>query len=262
MSYETLQFQCKDGVARITLDRPDVMNAMDLQLMQELLAAAIACDEDPSVRAVVLTGAGKAFCAGGDLASFAAQGDGLPGFLKQATTQLHGALSRLARMDAPLITAVNGTAAGAGMSLALAGDLVLASESARFTLAYTAAGLTPDGGSTFLLPRLIGLRRSQELVLTNRRLTAAEALEWGLVTQVVPGDQLLAQADELAARMAAGPTLAFGSAKRLLLRSTGDALEVQMEHEARGIADAARSADGREGISAFLGKRAPEFRGQ
>jgi 2-(1,2-epoxy-1,2-dihydrophenyl)acetyl-CoA isomerase len=261
MSYETLQFQCKDGVAHVTLDRPDVMNAMDLQLMQELARVAISCDEDPSVRAVLLTGAGRAFSAGGDLASFAQQGDGLPGFLKKATTELHGAISRLARMDAPLITAVNGAAAGAGLSLALAGDLVVAAESARFTLAYTAAGLTPDGGSTFLLPRLIGLRRAQELVLTNRRLSAAEALDWGLVTQVVPDDQLLRTAGELAARMAAGPTLAFGSAKRLLLRSTGDALEAQMEHEARGIADAARSDDGREGIAAFLAKRAPAFRG-
>ena len=262
MNYETLSYACKDGVARVTLDRPQAMNAMDIAMMRELLSVAIACDEDPEVRAVLLTGTGKAFCAGGDLASFAAQGEALPGFLKEATTYLHGALSRFARMDAPLITAVNGAAAGAGLSLACAGDLVLAAESAKFTMAYTAAGLTPDGGSTFLLPRLIGLRRSQELILTNRRLSAEEAREWGLVTQVVADAELAAESERLAGQIAQGPTLAFGSAKRLLLRSSGDALEAQMEFEARAIADAARSEDGREGIGAFLEKRKPAFRGR
>jgi len=262
MRYETIRFEVADGVATLTIDRPDAANAMNARFMTELLHAAIACDEDPSVRAVVVTASGQqAFSAGGDLAAFGALGPALPAALKKMTTELHGALSRLARMEAPVVTAVNGVAAGGGFSLAVAGDLVLAAASARFTLAYTRAGLTPDGSSTWLLPRLVGLRRAQELMLTNRVLTAQEALEWGLVTRVVPDDELQAEAAKLAASLAAGPTLSYGSVKRLLLLSEGNALETQMEHEARAIADAARSADGGEGIAAFLAKRPAKFSG-
>jgi 2-(1,2-epoxy-1,2-dihydrophenyl)acetyl-CoA isomerase len=263
MPYERIRFEVADGVATLTLDRPDAANAMDERVMSELLDAAIACDEDPSVRAVVLTASGdQAFCAGGDLARFSEMGDALPARLKKMTTDLHGAVSRLARMDAPVVTAVNGVAAGGGFSLAVAGDLVLAAASARFTLAYTRAGLTPDGSSTWVLPRLIGLRRAQELMLTNRVLTASEALDWGLVTRVVPDEDLQAEARKLALELAAGPTRAYGSVKRLLLLSEGNALEAQMEHEARAISDAARSDDGREGIAAFLAKRRASFEGR
>jgi 2-(1,2-epoxy-1,2-dihydrophenyl)acetyl-CoA isomerase len=144
----------------------------------------------------------------------------------------------------------------------MAGDLVLAAESAVFTLAYSAAGLVPDGGSTFVLPRLTGTRRTLEMMLTNRRLTAAEALEWGLVTRVVPDESLLEEAMELARTLAEGPTRAFGAAKRLLLDGAGRTLETQMELEAQAIAQAAASRDGKEGIEAFLEKRRPGFRGQ
>lgn len=261
MPYRTIRYAVEEGVVLITLSRPDRANAMDAVMMEELLDAAIRCDEDPAVRAAVLTGEGRAFCAGGDLESFSRLGADLPAGLKRMTTHLHGALSRFARMDAPLISAVNGVAAGAGMSLACAADLSLAASSARFTMAYTRAGLTPDGSATFFLSRLVGLRRAQELMLTNRMLSASEAADWGLVNRVTPDESLLAEARSLAEGLAQGPTRAFGHVKRLLLLGEGNALEAQMEHEARAIADAARGADGREGIAAFLEKRSPHFEG-
>jgi 2-(1,2-epoxy-1,2-dihydrophenyl)acetyl-CoA isomerase len=262
MSFETLLFDVEDHVARLTLNRPDVGNAMNAVMMRDLRDVAIRCDEDSEIRAVLITGAGKMFCAGGDLSSFAGEGDGLPAYLKGITNDLHGAVSRLCRMDAPVVSAVKGVAAGAGFSLACAADMVIAAESARFTVAYTGVGLSPDGSCSFFLPRLIGLRRTQELMLTRRILQASEALDWNLVTRVVPVDDLEAESAKLVAQLAAGPTRAFGSVKRLLIRSSGDHLESQMEQEARCIADAARSADGKEGIAAFLEKRSAEFAGE
>ncbi len=261
VKFENLLFDLSDHVAKITLDRPDAANGIDLALGRDLMRVAIRCDEDPDVRAVLLTGAGKMFCAGGDLKSFASFGDDLPAALKELTTYLHAATSRLARMDAPLVVAVNGAAAGAGMSLAVAGDLVVAAASAKFTMAYTAAGLSPDGSSTYYLPRLIGLRRTQELVFTNRRLSADEALEWGLVNRVVPDEALLDEAGKLAAQLAQGPTRAYGEVKTLLDASFSGTLETQMELEARGIAAMAGTLDGKEGIRAFLEKRRPTFTG-
>jgi 2-(1,2-epoxy-1,2-dihydrophenyl)acetyl-CoA isomerase len=262
MSFETLLFDVQDHVARVTLNRPDSGNAMNAAMMRDLSDVAIRCDEDPEIRAVLLTGAGKMFCAGGDLQSFAGEGDALPAYLKEITHNLHSAVSRLCRMDAPVVSAVNGVAAGAGFSLACAGDLVIAAESARFTVAYAGVGLSPDGSCSFFLPRLVGLRRSQELMLTRKVLGAAEALDWNLVTRVVPDDDLQSESAKLAAQLAAGPTRAFGGVKRLLIQSSGDHLESQMEHEARCIADAARGADAKEGIAAFLEKRAARFAGK
>lgn len=262
MDYQHILFEVKDGIARITLNRPEVYNAMNMRMSLDLMHAAIACDEDPNVRCVVLTGAGKAFGAGGDLASFASAGDNVPALMKEMTTYFHGAVSRFARMNAPLVVAVNGVAAGAGFSTMLMGDIAIAAESARFTLAYTKAGLTPDGGSTYYLGRAIGLRRAVELALTNRTLTAREALEWGIVNKVVPDTDLAAETDALARALAAGPTRAFGGAKRLLAQGLEETLETQMEYEARSIADMARGGDGREGIAAFVAKRAPNFTGR
>ena len=259
MEYRTLLYEVKDNVARITLNRPDAANALDAQMGHELMLAAIRAGEDRSVRAVILTGAGKMFCGGGDLKHFAAQGDALPAHLKQLAGELHLAISRFARMEAPVIAAVNGSAGGAGLSLAIFADLVIAAESAKFTLAYTRAGLSPDGGSTYFLPRIIGVRRALEMALTNRVLSAKEALDWGLVTKVVPDAQLQAEAHALAAQLAAGAPHALGAAKRLLLHSFSESLETQMELEATAIADQARGAHSREGIAAFIAKRAPKF---
>lgn len=262
MGYENLRFEASSGVARITLARPDAANTIDLALARELADAALRCAEDPAVRAVLLTGEGKMFCAGGDIGAFAGAGDGVPALIKQITAQLHVAISRFARMDAPVVAAVNGPAAGAGLALACAADLALASDAAKFTLAYTKIGLAPDGSSTWYLPRLVGNRRALELLLTNRTLSAEEALAWGLVNRVVPAPALLGEAEALARELASGATASFGAVKRLLLLSAGQGLEAQMEWEAHAIADAARSRDGSEGIAAFLAKRAPRFEGR
>jgi len=207
---------------------------------------------------VTLTGAGRFFCAGGDLKAMAAADD--PGaFVKGIANDLHRAMSTFARMDAVLITAVNGVAAGAGFSLGVSGDLVLAAESASFTMAYTKAGLSPDGGASYVLPRLIGLRRTQDLMLTNRVVKSADALNWGLVTAVVPDAELPAKLAELADQMAASARGSNSAVKQLLLTSESSGYEAQLEHEARHIAGNAASADGKEGVAAFLGKRSPAF---
>jgi 2-(1,2-epoxy-1,2-dihydrophenyl)acetyl-CoA isomerase len=263
MPYETLTFARADGVATLTLNRPDALNALNMALGRDLFHGVLEADDDASVRAIVVTGAGKAFCAGGDVKGFA---DNLPrigALIKELTTYLHGAVSRLCRSDKPVIMAINGVAAGGGMSLALAGDVVLAAESARFTMAYSRIAATPDGSSTYYLPRLIGLRRAMELYFTNRVLSAREAQEWGLVTRVVPDGELPAATQALARELAQGPTRAFGGAKRLFHQSTWESLETQMELEAQAIAASGRTDDFRAGVTAFANKQpAPPFRGK
>lgn len=244
-------------VARITLNRPDAANGMNHTMTRELADAARRCDTD-TTKVVVLTGSGRFFCAGGDLKSFASAPN-RGQHIKGVADDLHRAISTFARMNAVLITAVNGTAAGAGFSIAVTGDIVLAAESASFTMAYTKVGLSPDGSSTYFLPRLIGITRTKELMLTNRALSAQEALQWGLVTEVLPDDQLAARADELATQMAATASGSNGAVKALMLSTFASGLEEQMELESRVIADRAESADGREGVDAFMAKRKPEF---
>jgi 2-(1,2-epoxy-1,2-dihydrophenyl)acetyl-CoA isomerase len=253
-----LRFELEAGVARITLDRPDVGNAIDIPLARALMEAAITCDESDGIRAVLLTGAGKLFCAGGDIRAFEQAGDELGAFLKEVTGYLHMAIARFARMDKPLVTAVNGAAAGAGFSLAILGDIALAAPNAQFTLAYSGIGLSPDGGSSWLLPRLVGLRRAQELCLRNTRVNAREAAEMGLITRVAEGD-LQTEAGAIAAELAAGATSALGAARRLLLDSFSNTLETQMELESRSMAAQGRHPDGREGVAAFLNRRPPRF---
>jgi 2-(1,2-epoxy-1,2-dihydrophenyl)acetyl-CoA isomerase len=263
-SDSTIRLERDGGIAKLTLTRPEAANALNMPMAQALMRAAIELDEDESVRVVLLTGEGKMFCAGGDLGAMdeaGKDGSGTAAYLKELTTHLHAAISRFARMRAPIITAVNGTAAGAGFSMMCATDMAIASETAKFTMAYTGAGLSPDGSSSYFLPRIIGQRRTFELMLTNRVLNSAEALDWGLVNQVVPADELMSVAEDLAAHLAAGPTESYAIVKRLLLSSATDSLESQMEHEARGIAASSKTADGQEGIAAFLAKRRPVFNG-
>ena len=262
MVYQTLIFDIDNSIARIILNRPEAANSMNMQMMEELLDVSIVCDEDDSIRAVTITGTGRMFCAGGDLASFAKQGDKLPGFLKKATTVLHGAITRFARMKKPVITIINGSAAGAGFSLAIMGDYTIAADSAKFTMAYTAAGLSPDVSSSYFFPRLVGENRARGIMMTNRTLTADEALNWGMINQISTNDDLTADANIMINKLASGPTLAYGTIKELLVNSATSSLETQMEHESRGIAASAGTVDGKEGIDAFLNKRRAEFGGK
>jgi 2-(1,2-epoxy-1,2-dihydrophenyl)acetyl-CoA isomerase len=262
MQFKTLLFDVQDNVAHITLNRPEAANTINLELAKELLYALMQCDEDPLIRAVLITGAGPMFCGGGDLKSFNDQGENIPHHLKEITNYLHLAMSYLVRMDPPVVAAVHGSAAGAGLSLACACDMVLAAESARFTMAYTRLGLTPDGGATYTLTRIVGLRRTLELALTNRLLSAEDALNWGILTRVVPENDLITEAKALAGQLAAGPTKAFGATKRLLQIGLTESFEAQMKNESRSIAEMARTGDSHEGIRAFLEKRTPNFKGQ
>ncbi|HUC05360.1 MAG TPA: enoyl-CoA hydratase/isomerase family protein [Acidimicrobiales bacterium] len=261
-SYETLQFNVVESVATVTFARPGSLNALNPRMADELFEVAVRCDLDPDVRAVVVTGSGKAFMSGGDLGAFAEAGDGRDALIMHMASRLHGAISHFNRMDAPVIAAVNGVAAGAGMSLALSLDLAVAARSARFVMAYTRAGLAPDGGSSYFLPRLVGLRRAQELVLTNRELSADEAEFWGIVNEVVDDEHLGERVDRLARHLASGPTRTLGVAKRLMREGVDETLESQMEKEGREIAASSVRPDGVEGIEAFLAKRPPKFAGQ
>ena len=256
--YETIALEQSGPIARITLNRADAANAMNDTMTRELADAARRCDHG-ATKVVVLTGAGRFFSAGGDLRAIASSSSTAGHYVKTIADDLHRAISTFARMDAVLITAVNGVAAGAGFSLAVTGDLVLAAESATFTMAYTAAGLSPDGSSSYYLPRLIGVRRTQELMLTNRRLSAGEALQWGLLTEVVEDAELAARVDAVAQQIASGARQSASAVKKLVLMSFTSGLEEQMEWEGRLIAECADSADGNEGIDAFLQKRRPEF---
>lgn len=258
-NFETIRFTRDDRVATIELDRPDAANGLTSQMAAELKRAAQLCDTTPGLKVVVLTAAGRFFCAGGDIKEMAAHGDAVGSAVKSLADDLHHAISTLSRMQPALIVAVNGVAAGAGFSLALVGDIVLAAESASFTMAYTRAGLCPDGSSSYFLPRLVGLRRAQELMLLNPTLNADQARDLGLVTRVVADDALRVEADALAAELALASLGSTARVKQLLLASFDNSLETQMELEGRFVSQCAASADGQEGIHAFIAKRKPEF---
>jgi 2-(1,2-epoxy-1,2-dihydrophenyl)acetyl-CoA isomerase len=260
--YSTLRFERDGAVATLTLCRPQTGNAIELQMARDLLQASIAADRDGGIRAVVLQSEGHMFCAGGDLNAFAAAEEDAPALMSEVTAILHAAIARLARMDKPLIVGVQGFAAGAGFSLAMLGDIVIASRSAQFTLAYTGIGLTPDGGASWLLPRLVGLRKAQQLILSNTRLAADEALEIGLVTEVVADDVLQGCVRDWAMRLAEGPTKAFARSRNLLLDVFGETFEAHLERESRAIVESCGGMDGQDGIAAFLAKRRPTFSGK
>ncbi len=262
METTSVRLEVSGAVATISLSRPTARNALDLQMAVELRQAARNAEMDASVRAVLLTGDGPAFCPGGDVNGFYAALPAPEQHLKDIVQPLHDAISILGNMDKPLIVAVAGVAAGAGLGLALCGDLVLASESARFCVAYTAIGASPDGGTSFFLPRRVGLARAIELALDNRVLSASEALAIGLVNAVLPDAELSARALERAHQLASGPTRAYAMTRKLLRQSLDHTLEQQLALEGRGIASMGSTEDFVEGVSAFVEKRKPTFSGR
>lgn len=262
MRYETVRVDCEGAVATITLDRPQALNALSLALGRDLARAVVEIDQDTGVRCIVLTGAGTAFSAGGDISEFGANASRIGAHVRELSASLHSAIARLAWTEKPVICAVNGVAAGGGFGLAVCGDVVIAAESAKFVAAYARIGAALDGAFTYFVPRLIGMRRAQELYFTDRTLKAREALEWGLVTRVVADAELAAAAATLAAHLAAGPTRAFGLAKRLFHESLGGGLETQMERESQAISRSALTEDWANATKAFVEKRKAQFSGR
>lgn len=261
-----MRYEVSDGLAHLTFSRPERHNALDLAQGADLERVTAAIAADPAVRAILIDAEGKSFHVGGDLKYFADAGargaSDMSAALRSLTAVAHAAAERLSRGPAPVVIAVQGVAAGGGMSFVMGGDLVLAAESASFTMAYTAAGLTPDLSSSWYLPRLVGLRRAQELILTNRRLSAAEAKDWGLITDVVPDEELAERAMALATRLAHGPTQAFAGSKKLLRTAYSQPLEAQMADESESIARMALTEDARGGIASFVAKEQPTFTGR
>lgn len=255
----TVSLDIDDGLAHLTLRRAEAGNAIGLDMARGLLDAARTCAAE-GVRAVLLTGEGKSFCVGGDLKEFSGlSGQALEKHLTAVTDALHDALRTLAAGDAPVVAAVQGAVAGAGLGLAASADVTLAADTASFTAAYTGIGYTPDAGVSWFLPRLIGPKRALDMLLTNRRLAAAEAADLGLVSRVVAPDHLADEAARTAEALRRGPTAAFGATRRLVAEGLTDDLGPHLDREARAIAAAAASDAGAEGVAAFLGKRAPDF---
>jgi 2-(1,2-epoxy-1,2-dihydrophenyl)acetyl-CoA isomerase len=256
--YSTILFAVRDKVAHLTLNRPEAANSLNATLSAEMMDAIVRCEDDTDIRALIVSGTGRFFCAGADLKGFYSSG----GELKSRVSLFHASISRLVRADFPVIAAVNGTAAGGGIGLVCACDLVIAAESARFTMAYTKIGLSPDGTTTYFLPRRIGIGRAMELVLLNRTLSANQALDWGIANRVVADASLAEEAHSIAAQLAAGPTRAYGAAKRLMQSGFTESLETQIEMELRSIGALAHTQDAREAIAAFAAKREPVFAGR
>jgi 2-(1,2-epoxy-1,2-dihydrophenyl)acetyl-CoA isomerase len=259
MSPSGIELTRRGNIATITLCRPEKGNSLDLHMAKGLLGAAVQCEQDSSTRAVILTGAGRHFCFGGDLGEMQKQLHVVTPYLRELTETLHEAMRRFMKMDAPVVAAVNGTAAGAGVGLMLMADLAVCGQSAKLTLAYTNAGLTPDAGASFLLPHTIGAKRAMELLFLNRVITAQEALDWGLLNAVVPDDEVANAALALAQRLSNGPTRAYGKIKKLVGQSVG-ALQTHLSLESTTIAEHAGTPEGIEGIAAFLEKRKPQFK--
>ena len=258
----TVLLDFEDGVATLRLNRPDKGNAIDESMAADLAEAATQIAERSDIRAVLITGNGPNFTVGGDLGLFAGTArEQLPNRLRRMIDSYHLAIERLTSIDAPVVAAVRGGAGGGGLGLLYAADIVVAADDARFALGYGALGLTADGGNTWFLPRMVGMRRAQELFLLNRRLTAQEALDFGLVSRLAPSDTVESEAAALAAKLAAGPTRAFGAVRRMLRQSFETGLSDQLDAEKDLIVVASSTDDAQEGIAAFVAKRRPHFRG-
>jgi 2-(1,2-epoxy-1,2-dihydrophenyl)acetyl-CoA isomerase len=259
---ETILFEIHDGVARITLNRPDKLNALTDEMLAALADALKGAARDPQVRCLVVTGSGRGFCAGQDLGAVGARGDNDDGFRAHLEHTYNRVIRSIRTVEKPVVGAVNGVAAGAGASLALACDLRIAAEHAQFIQSFVGVGLVPDSGATWILPRLVGYARAYELAITAERLTAQEALAWGAVNRVVPADGFEEEVQRYALRIASGPTKAMGLTKRAMNRAMTSTLDEALAYEARLQEIAGDTEDHREGVAAFLEKRSPEFRGR
>lgn len=262
--YETVNYSVKDGAATIELNRPDNLNAWNFQFGLDLLAAVEGARDDDAVRAVMITGAGRGFSSGADLAETREEdtAGGRLDLSKRLRERYHPILIGVREMPKPVVTAVNGPAVGIGCSLALAGDLIVAAESSYLLLAFVNIGLVPDGGSSALVPARVGHARAAEMAMLGEKIDATKALEWGLINRVVPDAELRSEAEALTARLAQGPTLAYANAKKLLNRRLYADFEGQLEAEAEAQREQGVSADFVEGVVAFLQKRPPEFSGR
>jgi len=263
MTYETVDVERRGGELRITLNRPDAMNAWNAQLGEDLRAAVEQAAADEGARAVVVTGAGRAFSSGADLkTSFEPGPDGHPELETVLKERYHPIITGLRTMPKPVLAAVNGPAVGIGLSLALAADLVIARESAYFLLAFVNIGLNPDGGSSLLVPERVGFARAAEMAMLGERVPARQALEWGLINRVTTDEAFDAEVDALAQRLAAGPTRSYAATKRQLDAWLFSRMEAQLDLEAGLQQESATTADFREGVQAFLEKRPPAFEGR
>lgn len=263
MTYATLLVQRSEHVTTITLNRPDRLNALNRELLSELLAALTEAEEDGETRAVLLTGAGRGFCSGADLAGDdLMQGGGPPDLGQALHSGYHPVIRRMAAHRLPIVCAVNGPAAGAGMSLALASDIVVAAESATFLQAFANIGLVPDAGSTYFLPRLAGSARALGLAMLGEKLPARTAAEWGLIWKCVADADLMPEARKIATKLANGPTVGLGLIRNVMRQSWSAGLDQQLETEITAQRRAGRSRDFIEGVTAFLQKRAAKFTGR
>lgn len=262
MSTQTIIAELADGVLTITLNRPDVLNSFTRAMAGELLTALAQAADDPAVRAVLLTGAGRAFCAGQDLAEALPQDGGpMPDIGEFVRTGYNPIIRAIRGLEKPVVCAVNGIAAGAGANLAFACDLTIAAEEASFVESFAKLGLIPDTSGTFFVPRLVGAQRAMGMFLLAERLPAGKAKEWGLIWETVPGSALMPTAFEIARGLAAGATRGFGLTKRALNQSFANGLDAQLDVEAEAMSEAGRTADYEEGVRAFLEKRKPVYRG-
>lgn len=262
MTYSTMTYDVRDGVAHVRFAQADRANAVNPPFAADLRKVMIEIEFDPAVKAVSVTAEGKVFCAGGDLKLFHESGDRLPSVAADLLVDFHGAVYKMNTIPKPFVAGVRGAAGGAGLSLMSAFDLVVSGQSAKYTMAYTRAGVTPDGTSSYFLARHIGLRRMLDLTLTNRVLSAAEAEAWGLVNRVVPDDEVDAATAELAQQLADGASYATGLAKRVIYHGYEAGLGDAGEFEGRTITQVMGGHDAHEGIAAFAEKRAPSFRGE
>jgi len=262
MIYEAFDFHIADGVARVIWNQPERGNPFDATFCREYAQIAIECDENPAVRAVLMTARGRFFSVGGDVKTFTRDRDALPRFIKSAAADLHAGVSRFARMDAPVVIGCHSLVTGGAVALTAAADFAIATADAHFYAAFTGIGFSCDCGTSYNLPRRVGQRRAFDFLVRNRTWTAAEALEYGLIGEVVAdADALAATASALAAELAAGPTCAFGEIKRLFLSGNEQSLESQMELEARALARASRTEDAWGALNAVLKKEPAHFEG-